>query len=147
MSGSIQSICPQCGTKFRADETLCSACLLSAGDSATEDERIFQEALALPNAERLPFVEEATRGNAALYSAVLLLLQGYEEAGGDKAPPTLGDAINARAQWADASTEQPGSVIDHFRLVSLIGEGGMGSVWKASPGSTDGTGSDARPAG
>ncbi len=119
---------------MRADEPLCPGCLLEAAaldDSKRAEERIFQQALALKPEARLAFIREAARDDAQLYSAVLLLLEGYNEFGGEGALLNQAGAPGGQDQWAFVSNEEPGAVIDHFRLISLLGEGGMGSVWRA----------------
>ncbi len=119
---------------MRADDPLCPACMLTAGtadDARLAEEDIFQRALALEPRERQAFIHEQTRGNPPLAAAVQLLMQGYAEAGGDEARPSLsGEPIN-RAQWASVPNEEPGTVFNQFRLIRLLGQGGMGSVWRA----------------
>ncbi|MEK7949530.1 serine/threonine-protein kinase [Luteolibacter soli] len=125
--------CRRCGSPLDAAGH-CGSCLLETGigiEGQTTAERIFQAALCHDESERTAFIELAASGDATLLEDVRMLLEGYAEAGGDHALPTMGHATNARSQWAARNSEAPGTVIDHFRLVKVIGEGGMGSVWEA----------------
>lgn len=134
MSSTRGKPCPRCGGTIRPEEAFCPACLLQAvTDDAPgqEAERLFQAALKLPPNARVAFIRQETRADLSLGSAVEMLLLGYEEAGGDAAHSLEWQEPWPRKPLPIPIHEESGAVFGHFRLLYLIGEGGMGSVWRA----------------
>src|SRR5262249_32543610 len=85
--------------------------------------------------------DEAWGGNEELRHSVELLLRAHDKAGGFLAPP-LGPGSVGRRQEAGGSEEvfptaerqlptAAGTMIGPYKLLELIGEGGMGAVWMA----------------
>jgi serine/threonine protein kinase/Tfp pilus assembly protein PilF len=87
-------------------------------------EQLFQAALDIKPAERAAFLDRECIGNPELRQAVENLLAQDADAGSFlKRPPfdsTTADSLNPA-----------GIFIDHYHLLQLIGEGGMGEVWLA----------------
>ena len=82
----------------------------------------FEAALERPPAERAAVLEDACRGDAALLSAVEDMLRA------DDSPHPLldGSAMGTADRWRRGET-----VAGHFSIVSLLGRGGMGEVYRA----------------
>ena len=104
----------------------------SLGELWPRAEPILDGALALEPAEREAYVDEACQNDAALLAAVLRLLR-FADA------PT-GDVDSGAALWAapvitgleDAARSSTiGDRVGPYRIVRLLGQGGMGSVYVA----------------
>src|SRR6266404_7337964 len=89
---------------------------------------IFHAAVALAPAERHTYLDHACDGNASLRQAVESLLKSHEETGNFVDAP----AYQAAAEMlVDGLDLKAGKNIAHYRIVRLLGEGGMGKVYLA----------------
>src|SRR5262245_5626552 len=95
-------------------------------------ESVFAAAVALPAEARIAYLDGACAGDPALRARIEALLRAHDKAGHLLDRPPAPDT-NHTAAYATATTpaEQPGAVIGPYKLLQLIGTGGMGEVWMA----------------
>jgi serine/threonine-protein kinase len=91
-------------------------------------ERVFHEALGRPPAERPAFIESSCGGDAGVRREVESLLAADTSRDPDATPME-----RVAADWAadTATVDLAGREIGGYRVVSLLGEGGMGEVYLA----------------
>jgi len=89
---------------------------------------IFNAAVALAPNERAAYVERVCRDDLALRTAVESLLKSHEETGNFVDTP----AFQAAAEMlVDRLEFKLGDIVAHYKLLSLLGEAGMGKVYLA----------------
>ena len=91
-------------------------------DRFDELERVCQAALDRPPETRAAFLDDACKGDAALRAEVEALLAGASRAASLMEVPVCVDAT---------PTLNAGQRLGPYEVLSLIGEGGMGEVYKA----------------
>jgi eukaryotic-like serine/threonine-protein kinase len=87
---------------------------------------IFLAAVALPSDERAAYLGKVCDGDLSLRQAVESLLKSHEESGFVDQP-----AYQAAADMMQDRKLTAGQTVGRYRIVSLIGEGGMGRVYLA----------------
>ena len=89
---------------------------------------MFHAALALPPDQRAAYLDDASSGDASLRQALESLLKSHEETNNFIDAP----AYQAAAEMLAGDREvKPDQQVAHYRIVSMIGEGGMGRVYLA----------------
>ncbi len=91
-------------------------------------EALFQAAVERPPQERPAFLAQACNGNEDLHREVEALLSADASAEAD----TLAMPAQVAADmFAERQALQPGQLLNHYRIVSQLGAGGMGIVYLA----------------
>jgi serine/threonine protein kinase/TolB-like protein len=89
---------------------------------------IFHAALALSPQERATYLDQACNGSLSLRATVESLLKSHEETANFVDTP----AYQAAAEmFLEGMEIRSGQTVAHYRILSLLGEGGMGKVYLA----------------
>ena len=88
---------------------------------------LYHAALEREPTERSAFLAEACGADKALHNEVVSLLAAHEQASTfiDRPPDDLA------AGWQAAASALPKQSFSHYRMLSPLGQGGMGEVWLA----------------
>src|SRR5262245_58095355 len=92
------------------------------------EESLFAEALGKKGEARSAFLNEHCQGDADLRRRLEALLQAHDNPDPFLEAPAPAPGVTVDAQ---PTGECPGTVIGPYKLLELIGEGGMGAVWMA----------------
>jgi serine/threonine protein kinase/dipeptidyl aminopeptidase/acylaminoacyl peptidase len=92
-------------------------------------DQLFHDALERSTVERDAFLDEACAGDESLRKQVEALLAAHAEAGSFIESPAL--EVEARSLADDQHESAVGQTVLHYKVISLLGVGGMGEVYLA----------------
>jgi serine/threonine protein kinase/Leucine-rich repeat (LRR) protein len=104
---------------------------MSVSDQPADEEAIFQNAAALPPAERSAYLQSACDGRPELRAGIEQLLASIEDDAFMEKPVDRTVSPELAAEFARLKPEEAGDVIGQYKLLQQIGEGGFGVVWMA----------------
>ena len=93
------------------------------------EETVFATALAMPEAARVAYLDQACGGDATLRASVEALLRAHLAADGFL--PSVSGIRKPAVVTPARAEEQPGDWIGRYKLLQRIGEGGCGVVYMA----------------
>jgi serine/threonine protein kinase len=92
---------------------------------------LLQSAIQVPAGQQEEFLRRACGDDAELQQEVSSLLRSHHQADSFLERPLIDGALKTPALEEEFVDHVTGRVVSHYRILSLLGHGGMGSVWLA----------------